>query len=74
MPIERQAGGDATGNAQRVPLAKMVLYYNTHLAYFLMVQLLQELGCWRSSPAHGLDRAHLWFLRTVRKLDRIMQR
>ena len=27
-----QAGWDAMGNAQRVSLAKMVLYYNTHLA------------------------------------------
>ena len=26
------AGGDATGHAQRVPLAKIVRYYRTHLA------------------------------------------
>ena len=28
----RLAGGDATGHAQRVPLAKVVRYYRTHLA------------------------------------------
>jgi len=28
-----QAGGDATGNAQRVPLAKVAVSYTAHLAH-----------------------------------------
>lgn len=30
--MRAMAGGDATGHAQRVPLAKIVRYYRTHLA------------------------------------------
>lgn len=40
------AGGDATGSAQRAPLAKIVWYYHTHLAIipnvvFISISLIQ---------------------------------
>ena len=42
MGKRRTAGGDATGHAQRVPLAKMVRYYRTHLANGIRLKLKLE--------------------------------
>jgi hypothetical protein len=51
---------DATGERQRLPCQDGVVLPRTSCIRSYKSNSLQQLACWGSSPAHGLDRAHLW--------------